>query len=257
MNSKIIRSTKFRMRGTLVTRSWGEQDHTVMPVSFDLEELQAGLLAALRTEDISLISHTHGRERRSQRNIMRRELQAAIKYGKREEANPGRDGSLRWRYTHDGVVYITDYTSRHEVTSWRVDGNGDAGAVVEHAEVELAGKGSHAVLIVDSSGSMNKSDVPGYASREAAVYDCLVRDFVKEQVKTGAAQDVVVTLIMMSDNAKVEINTQSTHIRWISLSLRSWRRSGGASHARTEIVRSTAASTRSVRTLLHVRPPAS
>ena len=31
----------------------------------------------LRTEDLTLISHTHGRERRAERKILRRELQAA------------------------------------------------------------------------------------------------------------------------------------------------------------------------------------
>ena len=161
----------------------------------------------LRTDDVSLISHTHGRERRAERGILRAELQAAIKYGRRERANPGRDGSPRWRYTYDGVVYITDETSRHEITSWRIDGK-DGDAAVAPAEVLLAGKGSHAVLIVDSSGSMNKSDVPPYKSRAAAVYDCLVRDFVKEQVKGGAGDDVVVTLIKMGNEATVEIHAQ-------------------------------------------------
>jgi hypothetical protein len=54
---------------------------------------------SLLTETVSLVSHTHGRERRSQRNIERQELQAAIKHGDRERSNPGRDGSTRWRYT--------------------------------------------------------------------------------------------------------------------------------------------------------------
>ena len=164
-------------------------------------------LESLRTEDVSLISHAHGRERRAERNILRRELQAAIKHGVKEKGNPGRDGSPRWRYTYDGVVYITDETSRHEVTSWRVDGV-DAADAVAPAEIELAGKGAHAVLVVDSSGSMRTADVPGFESRAQAVYDCLVRDFAAPQVKTGAASDVVVSLISMGDNATVLLKTQ-------------------------------------------------
>lgn len=163
-------------------------------------------LPLLRTEDVTLISHTHGRARRMERNIMRRELQAAIKHGVKERANPGRDGSTRWRYTYDGVVYITDESSRHEVTCWRIDGK-DAEAVAP-AEIELAGKGCHAVLIVDSSGSMRSPDVPGYKTRAKAVYDCLIRDFVEEQVKNGSTDDVVVTLISMSDDATVLMETQ-------------------------------------------------
>lgn len=178
-----------------------------MPVNFDLSAM-AEFLPAMQTQDISLVSHTHGRARRSERNIMRQELQAAIKYGTVEHANPGRDGSRRYRYTYNGVVYITDATSRHEITSWRTDGKDEGNGFVAHAEIALAGKGSHAVLIVDSSGSMKANDVPGYKSRAAAVYDCLVRDFVREQVKTGAAEDVVVSLITMSDQATVEILTQ-------------------------------------------------
>ena len=164
-------------------------------------------LPSLRTEDVSLISHTHGRARRSERSVMRRELQAAIKHGMKERANPGCNGAPRWRYTYEGVVYITDETSRHEITCWRIDGKDGVDAVAP-AEVELAGKGSHAVLIVDSSGSMKKNDVAGYNSRAEAVYRCLVRDFVQEQVKSGAGADVVVTLITMRDAATVEIHTQ-------------------------------------------------
>jgi hypothetical protein len=170
--------------------------------SFDLSALSS----SLRTVDVSLISHTHGRERRAERNVQRLELQAAVKHGLKERGNPGRDGSLRWRYTHNGVVYITDETSRHEITSWRIDGEHVEGVAV--AEVELAGKGSHAVLIVDHSGSMKKDDVAGYSSRFEALYQCLIRDFAQSQVKSGAAEDTVVTLISMSDTATIQIHTQ-------------------------------------------------
>ena len=75
----------------------------------------------LRTSDVTLVSHAHGRERRAERGIQRRELQAAIKHGEKVAANPGRRGEKRWRFTHQGVVYITDETMRHEITSWRLD----------------------------------------------------------------------------------------------------------------------------------------
>ena len=44
----------------------------------------------LRTSDVTLVSHAHGRERRAERGIQRRELQAAIKHGVKEKGNPGR-----------------------------------------------------------------------------------------------------------------------------------------------------------------------
>ncbi|GFR40057.1 hypothetical protein Agub_g595 [Astrephomene gubernaculifera] len=156
----------------------------------------------LPTSSISLISHAHGRQRREERGIERRELQEAIKYGRKERANPGRDGKPRWRYTHKGVVYITDETSRHEITSWRLDDALEA----PPAPLGPGGGGgagtSHVVVIVDSSGSMRKEDVPGYTSRTAAVYDCLARDLVEPQLKAGGA-DIEVSLIEMSDEAHV------------------------------------------------------
>ena len=54
----------------------------------------------LPTSSVSLVSHAHGRARREERGIERRELQEAVKYGRKERANPGRNGEARWRYTH-------------------------------------------------------------------------------------------------------------------------------------------------------------
>ena len=145
----------------------------------------------LGTSDVTLISCDHGRQRRSERKIKRRELQEAVKYGKKERANPGRSGELRWRFTHRGVVHITDETCRQEITSWRIP--------------TMDRECVHCVIVVDSSGSMRKDDIPNYPTRTAAVYDCLARDFVEPQLKKKgpAGADVAVTLIEMSDEATV------------------------------------------------------
>ena len=77
-------------------------------------------------------------------------------------------------------MYITDDSSRHEITSWRLDDALDA----PPAAVGPAGGGTaHVIVVVDHSGSMRKDDVPGYGSRTAAVYDCLARDLVEPQLK--------------------------------------------------------------------------
>eukprot|EP00899_Mesostigma_viride_P028369 jgi/Mesvir1/8717/Mv02647-RA.1 len=140
---------------------------------------------AISTCDVTLLSHTHGRLRREERGIERSELQAAVKHGRKEAANPGPLGDPRWRYTHKGVVYITDATSRHEITSWRIDGDDggrDGDAVCQLVRVGDSEYTSHTVLIVDASGSMRKADVPGYTCRTDAVYDCLAREFVEPQL---------------------------------------------------------------------------
>jgi hypothetical protein len=56
----------------------------------------------------------------------------------------------------------------------------------------LGGARSHAVLVVDCSGSMRKEDVPGHATRTAAVYECLAREFAEPQIKlsTNGAEGI-------------------------------------------------------------------
>lgn len=133
--------------------------------------------------------------------------QAAVKYGRRELAHPGRDGSVRYRFTHKGVCYVTDETGKHEVTSWRLDGlDGDLGPVPPPAQL-AGGASSHVVLVVDRSGSMRKTDVPGFSTRTEAVYRCIARELVEPQLRlsktaTNAGQ-MVVTLVEMADGASV------------------------------------------------------
>jgi hypothetical protein len=164
-----------------------------------------GTASGLKTSEVTVISHTHGRQRREEREIRKRELQEAVKYGRCERANPGRDGSRRWRFTHKGVIYITDDTRRHGITSWRMAEAGPEEAVVADSDAET---GVHTVLIVDCSGSMRKGDVSGYASRTAAVYKCLARDFIEPQLAAalGSDRDHIVTLIEMSDAASVRFS---------------------------------------------------
>lgn len=101
-----------------------------------------------------------------------------------------------------GVVYVTDETSRHEVTSWRLDASAPPPAVV----YEGGGSAHHTVLVVDSSGSMRLDDVPGYSSRTEAVYTSIVRELVQPQLElsaAGGARDAVVSLLEFSDEACV------------------------------------------------------
>lgn len=63
------------------------------------------------------------------------ELEEAVKYGRCEKANPGRDGKPRHRYIHKGTIFITDETSKHEITSWRMESAGDNDEENEHADI--------------------------------------------------------------------------------------------------------------------------
>jgi len=123
-----------------------------------------------------------------------RELAEAYKYGRFERANPGPDGSERLKITHKGVVFITDSTGKHEITSWRLDGQADSLQGAEKA------RGTHTVIVVDHSGSMRKDDVPGYASRTAAVYDCLARDFLAPQLQVPVSLKYVLVVAIVAGN---------------------------------------------------------
>ena len=65
-----------------------------------------------RTSFVEFISSIHGEQRRMERNISRRDLQAAVKYGKKKRTYKG------YSYTYADVVYITDKSSTKEITSW-------------------------------------------------------------------------------------------------------------------------------------------
>ena len=124
------------------------------------------------TVDVTLISHTHGAQKWAERSIGRVDLQAAVKHGNCEAASPGQRGEQRWRYEYNGVVYITDASSKQEITSWRLDGKDE----IKERDAQMYG--THIVLVVDNSGSMRSNDVSGYRSRTDAVYASLLRDLV-------------------------------------------------------------------------------
>ena len=165
----------------------------------------------LPTEDLTLLSNAHGRGRRLERNITKLELKAAIAHGKKQVANPGTDGSDRYRFTYNGVVCITDKTCKQEITAWRLD-NEDENAVDHQQPAQLDANISlsvHFIIVVDCSGSMRKDDVKGYVNRKQAVYNCLINDVLQPQAqlqassKNNSLRKAAATLIEMNDNATV------------------------------------------------------
>jgi hypothetical protein len=161
------------------------------------------------------------RRRRSQRNIDKKDLQAALKYGIKEPAKPcRRTGAKRWKYKFRHIVYITDEHSTREITSW-IEPMPLPKIFVMPEEIVNQGKiaerlarnpqmcTSHTVLIVDHSASMATSDIPEYRHRSDAVYCCLAVDFLSEQLHSGnASPSDVVTLIEMRDQGNVAFSFQ-------------------------------------------------
>jgi hypothetical protein len=65
------------------------------------------------TSLITILSSHHGRLRREQRDIDKRDLQKAFKHGTKHKA-----WGQRWLVEYDGITFITDSTMRREVTAY-------------------------------------------------------------------------------------------------------------------------------------------
>jgi len=185
------------------------------------------LMASSTSSTCTVLSSIHGRLRRKQREISTSELQAAVKYGLRTPANPDNDGKPRWKYMHNDIVYITDETSRFEITSWiSQTRSGQASAMtvppindwwhnMQKALISTrpVSVTSHTVLVVDMSGSMREKDVginKGSVTRAQEVYETLAQYLVKEQIEkmrhyhSGQRLPLdVVSLIEMRDEAEI------------------------------------------------------
>jgi Mg-chelatase subunit ChlD len=172
------------------------------------------------TSAATVLSSEHGRMRRAERLIDKRDLQAALKYGTREKSYNQR-GNCQWKYRFADIVYITDETGRREITSWAKPGAGlDIEKVKISEKMKLGHKRackrishdvcnwtSHTVIVVDQSGSMRKTDVEGGATRSDAVWLTIAMDFVAKQLDSGesTATDVV-SIISMGNEGTILVD---------------------------------------------------
>ena len=194
------------------------------------------------TEDSTLVSGTHGRDRRNSRGILKIDLQRARRYGMKEDGHSGRE-----KYTFGGIVFIYDPRRNKEVTSYPSRDFSSDGSGTKVSEPILLAKfpnpqrdpnvmqiiadkenwTSHSVLVVDMSGSMRRDDVNGARCRSDGVWMSLARDWIKAQIDKGtrSATDLI-SVVLMSDKAKCVVRCQPTD--WVLfnefLDLREWSR---------------------------------
>jgi hypothetical protein len=168
------------------------------------------------TSEVLLESTVHGRQRRAERAITKKDLQSAIKYGTKEPGWPDpRTKEPRWKYTFRNIVYITDHTSTKEVTSYpeavEVHKKTVSAAMrAQHAAASALIRSSpeswtsHTVLVIDQSGSMRTSDMADCKNRADAVWVSLSLDWVAVQLEGGGGKGSdVVSLVAMNDTADV------------------------------------------------------
>ena len=164
----------------------------------------------------TLISSVHGRDRRAQRQIGKKDLLAAVQYGEKTRAHPDpRTGEPRWKFTFANIVYITDASCKKEITSYvlpleiqKIQLGSDDVASHDLLQKRLLNEPalctSHTVLVIDHSGSMRTSDVDHYKSRIDAVYGTIALDFVGAQMDSGQIRGTdVLSLIEMRDEGNI------------------------------------------------------
>lgn len=185
------------------------------------QRMSVSTTPAVSPNSISILSSTHGRMRRAQRSIQKRDLQAALKYGRKEPSISDR-GHLNYKFRFADIVYITDETCTREITSWAAPGSGiDLPLKEISPSLQLSHDAasqcilnkmhwtSHTVVIVDQSGSMRKADVDGGATRSDAVWLALALDFVRKQLENGEATSTdVVSIIIMNKTSRVVVDRQ-------------------------------------------------
>jgi len=154
----------------------------------------------MRTSAITLIDTNHGRQRRQERAIPRRDIQAAVRYGK-ELVHPDPNKLI---FEYQGKRHIVTKEDRLHITSMVTTVNlknkiiGDIEwrkheqdcHLIHHSETHIEWN-SHSVLVVDRSGSMRNSDVNGCRTRLGAVWLSIAKDFVEYRLETGMASSMV------------------------------------------------------------------
>lgn len=179
-----------------------------------------------REDGIQFYESQHGRLRREQRGIDKKDLLDAMRHGHRIIAHPDkRNGNARSKYIYNGIVYVVDDVTGQEITSWATPLVLDHQPLTEHDYVRHeralhfiqrspAHWNSNTVIVVDTSGSMKASDVWGARTRLSAVWISLALDFIAHRIETGAGGDRdVVSIILMGETAKVVLKEQP--IDWI------------------------------------------
>ena len=167
------------------------------------------------TEELTVLSTSHGRARRELRDITKHDLQTAIKHGTKTRAKTVR-GEKRWKFEYGGIVYITDSACTKEITSyWREVQIQPANITVKMEEEHRAAVKTlredphlvttHSIIVVDQSGSMRESDVKGFTSRSRAAYGTLALDYIAEQLYQRGDDYLIdaVTIIEMNDTGTI------------------------------------------------------
>jgi Mg-chelatase subunit ChlD len=174
------------------------------------------------TSSITFVETEHGRLRRKQRGIDKKDLQQAKKYGTRLPARSRLNGDPTSKYTYRGIVYIVNDETGEEVTSYAIPIKLDLIPVTKQmvqdherarnrAQSDLDSWTSNTVLVVDRSGSMKKGDVWGARNRLSSVWLSTALDFIAHRLESGdAIYTDIISIITLEEHPVAVIHNQPT-----------------------------------------------
>lgn len=177
------------------------------------------------TSAVTFVETEHGRLRRRQRGIDKKDLQAARKHGVKHGNHPTRDGDPTAKYTYKDIVYFVNERTGEEITSYAIPLKLDPIPITgkmqnEHDSAQKTIRKnldywtSNTVIVVDTSGSMKACDVWGSKTRLGAVWVSVCLDFLAHRLESGGAGPTdVVSVVTLGPSATVII--QEAPCTWV------------------------------------------
>ena len=160
----------------------------------------------------------HGRLRRKERGIDRKDLQAALKHGKREKCLfKSRNGKRTWKYVLGDITYVVEQGTFEEVTSFAkpirlapVPISNQLRAEIDVYKRRVKSSPSewksNTVIVVDTSGSMREADMWGTRTRLSAVWLSVALDYIAHRLEAGEACGFdVVSIVTLCEEPQVLI----------------------------------------------------
>ena len=105
-----------------------------------------GSVTSKATSAYTINPTNHGQQRMTQRNVSKKELQEARKYGRKENSK-----TSRYIYRYNGLVYITDSTSTKVITCYRDTSAPTLEYVIKHGQHDVLNKGFNHRYILDNT----------------------------------------------------------------------------------------------------------
>jgi hypothetical protein len=177
--------------------------------------------SAVPTSAVTFLETEHGRLRRQQRGIDKKDLQSARKHGTRVAGHPRKvTGDSTGIYTYKDIVYVVNEITGEEVTSYSVPLAYESVPITAamlrlhntaQAKIQTDGNSwlSNTVLVIDTSGSMKTGDVWGSRTRLLAAWIAVALDFLAHRLETGAASSMdVISIVSLGAEAKVVVREQ-------------------------------------------------